>query len=318
MASVTGRSVSYNILNVPSYCLIFPHFTPALRILKPRMTYTLGRDADTDFQLPAELVSRRHAEIQWTLTNGFVIRDRKSTNGTRVNGVPVLQPQLLKDGDTIEIGPFVLRFRELGGDISELDRLSKQASETVDAELIALSDAAAAAPTSPSVAFGGVWDGQELLAMVDLISTRELTGVLTVRGENVEGQVGFEKGEIRRARSGDKAGEEAVRAVLRQARGRYDFASGPLRLEPNCRLKAKPILVDVARQLDESTPKPAPTLAPDGFLLSADGFPVPSAGSDSTTRHAMPVPDETPPKAGASTAATGDESGLCDSNPANP
>jgi len=55
-------------------------------------------------------VSRRHAEIR-RVEGGpdVVVRDLQSTNGTRVNGVPVHE-QVLADGDEVTVGTTVLRF----------------------------------------------------------------------------------------------------------------------------------------------------------------------------------------------------------------
>src|SRR5437762_1987577 len=105
---------------MPRYILLSTQLKPRLRVLRPRATYVLGRDPLADVPLPSEAVSRQHAEMEWTMTNGFVIRDRKSTNGTRVNGVPVIQPRLLKDGDEVGIGPFRLAFRVYHGDIAPI------------------------------------------------------------------------------------------------------------------------------------------------------------------------------------------------------
>ena len=69
---------------------------------------TVGRLPECDVSLPDPNVSRRHAEIRPS-GEGFVVVDLGSTNGTRVNGVPVGEKRLL-DGDAIAIGNTVLRF----------------------------------------------------------------------------------------------------------------------------------------------------------------------------------------------------------------
>ncbi len=72
-------------------------------------TSIIGRADDADIQVGEYAVSRRHAMI---LTNGraHLIRDLGSTNGTRVNGLHVVE-KLLRDGDTIEIGGTAFQFR---------------------------------------------------------------------------------------------------------------------------------------------------------------------------------------------------------------
>ncbi|MDA8070500.1 MAG: DUF3662 and FHA domain-containing protein [Actinomycetota bacterium] len=55
-------------------------------------------------------VSRRHAEVCRVGDGPTVaVRDLGSTNGTRVNGVPV-QQQVLADGDEVTVGTTVLRY----------------------------------------------------------------------------------------------------------------------------------------------------------------------------------------------------------------
>jgi len=55
-------------------------------------------------------VSRRHAEIRRAEDGvSVVLRDLRSTNGTRVNGVPV-QDHVLADGDEVSVGTTVLRY----------------------------------------------------------------------------------------------------------------------------------------------------------------------------------------------------------------
>jgi pSer/pThr/pTyr-binding forkhead associated (FHA) protein len=53
-------------------------------------------------------VSRRHAEVR-RIGEKFVVSDLGSTNGTRVNGVPVRE-QFLSSGDQITIGSTTLVF----------------------------------------------------------------------------------------------------------------------------------------------------------------------------------------------------------------
>ena len=71
----------------------------------------LGRHRDCDITLDDPMVSRRHAEIR--LTDGrHVLLDLSSSNGTWVAGHPVLQHPL-RDGDTIQLGDQVLRYRTI-------------------------------------------------------------------------------------------------------------------------------------------------------------------------------------------------------------
>jgi len=63
----------------------------------------IGREADAaHLLLPERQVSRKHAKIERT-PNGFVLTDLESKNGTYLNGKEVREPQVLQDGDEIQI-----------------------------------------------------------------------------------------------------------------------------------------------------------------------------------------------------------------------
>ncbi len=63
---------------------------------------TLGRDDGCDVMLPDPEASGRHARLE-PGAGGALLRDLGSTNGTRVNGVPVTEHRLAA-GDQVEIG----------------------------------------------------------------------------------------------------------------------------------------------------------------------------------------------------------------------
>ena len=69
----------------------------------------LGRD-EADIQIDSPTVSRRHARIRIAGTEA-VIEDLGSKNGTLVNGERVSTVVRLKDGDQVQVGSVVSRFR---------------------------------------------------------------------------------------------------------------------------------------------------------------------------------------------------------------
>ena len=69
---------------------------------------TIGRLPESTVHLNNAKVSRTHANIRFD-ADGYVLIDNGSTNGTRVNGVPI-EHHRLRDGDVIEIGEVPLRF----------------------------------------------------------------------------------------------------------------------------------------------------------------------------------------------------------------
>lgn len=82
----------------------------------------VGRDPQfSDFALYDEFVSNPHFTITMDQTQ-FFITDEGSTNGTRVNGVPIppRQRMLLQPEAIIEVGQTRLQFKRLGGTTRQL------------------------------------------------------------------------------------------------------------------------------------------------------------------------------------------------------
>lgn len=78
-------------------------------------TVTIGRLPDCTIVLADPNVSRVHAEVHPATRDGYgateyEIVDRGSTNGTRVNGMPVVGPRLLVSGDKITLGATAIGF----------------------------------------------------------------------------------------------------------------------------------------------------------------------------------------------------------------
>ena len=79
---------------------------------------TIGRLPDCGVVLADPNVSRQHAEIRPAAAGGpagaggYEISDMGSTNGTKLNGIPVVGSQALKDGDTVTVGATAIRFEQ--------------------------------------------------------------------------------------------------------------------------------------------------------------------------------------------------------------
>jgi pSer/pThr/pTyr-binding forkhead associated (FHA) protein len=63
----------------------------------------LGRRESADVFVPDSCVSRQHCQLELA-TEGVVIRDLQSTNGTIVNGNLLTREHALKVGDSLLIG----------------------------------------------------------------------------------------------------------------------------------------------------------------------------------------------------------------------
>ncbi len=74
---------------------------------------TIGRVQGNDIILPKGNVSKRHSRIVLK-DSRFIVVDLKSTNGTYVNGRKITSPLVVKPGDKVYIGDFILTVEDLG------------------------------------------------------------------------------------------------------------------------------------------------------------------------------------------------------------
>lgn len=95
-------------------------------------TMSVGRRDTNDICIPHGSLSGHHADIIRAEKNGkvtYILRDNNSTNGTRINNVPVEGEQELKNSDLILFGGVEVLFD--GHDASS-DRSSYTKSHTID------------------------------------------------------------------------------------------------------------------------------------------------------------------------------------------
>lgn len=69
---------------------------------------SIGRGGDNTLVMDSDSVSRKHASIR-PITDGFLIEDLESTNGTYVND-SLVGSHLLRKGDQIKIGDTILKY----------------------------------------------------------------------------------------------------------------------------------------------------------------------------------------------------------------
>jgi pilus assembly protein CpaF len=87
-----------------------------------RTEINVGRVQGNDLMLPKGNVSKRHARLLFR-DGRFIVTDLKSTNGTYVNGRKIAQATIVREGDKIYIGDFVLRIEMPGGAAASQDAL---------------------------------------------------------------------------------------------------------------------------------------------------------------------------------------------------
>ena len=93
-----------------------PHFPRRASHPRPRAAATaivIGRSSDCDVVLDSWTVSRHHARIR---REGelWILEDLHSTNGTGVNGDPVIAPVALREGDFLTFGIVGMHFSPAG------------------------------------------------------------------------------------------------------------------------------------------------------------------------------------------------------------
>jgi hypothetical protein len=78
-----------------------------------RVRLVVGRAPNCDCFVPEECVSRRHAQL-WRDGERWYMRDLGSRNGTRVNGMRVIESVEVRPGDRVSLGGATYRLRARG------------------------------------------------------------------------------------------------------------------------------------------------------------------------------------------------------------
>ena len=76
-----------------------------------RRIWTIGRDLNQSaLVVRNDQLSRCHAAICYDSTNGFILYDNDSTNGSYVNGVRIRRSYMVQDGDLVRLGSLKFGF----------------------------------------------------------------------------------------------------------------------------------------------------------------------------------------------------------------
>ncbi len=94
---------------LPALFLVEPAVV-AGRVIVVEQPTLVGRAADADVKLDDPFISDRHVRFD-RLASRLVIEDLGSTNGTVVNGLPVVGRRALDRGDVIRIGQTIMEVR---------------------------------------------------------------------------------------------------------------------------------------------------------------------------------------------------------------
>src|ERR1700689_1267009 len=108
---------------------------------------SVGRVQGNDLMLPKGNVSKHHARLL-SRDGRFIVTDLKSTNGTYVNGRKTSQATIVREGDKIYIGDFVLRV-ETGQGASGADAVPRPQTAPTESSVSTAAAAPAGAAPGP-------------------------------------------------------------------------------------------------------------------------------------------------------------------------
>jgi pilus assembly protein CpaF len=109
---------------------------------------TVGRVQGNDIVLPKGNVSKRHARLLYR-DGRFIVTDLNSTNGTYVNRRRIAQATIVREGDRIYVGDFVLRVEPPADRESSISyETSSAGTRTSHPEAAASSETAAPTPSA--------------------------------------------------------------------------------------------------------------------------------------------------------------------------
>ena len=112
-ASSTPAPITAPVTIVPDSAFDLPPAVITLpngqRIALHEGHYVVGRNLECDIVISDPNVSRQHAEFVCA-AGEVAVRDKNSTNGTKVNGVAINGDQLLQHGDVISFGTAQVKF----------------------------------------------------------------------------------------------------------------------------------------------------------------------------------------------------------------
>lgn len=77
------------------------------RLSLPAKEMIVGRDEKCDLRIGSDLVSRKHCTLK-SSSEGIVVTDLGSQNGTFVNDLPITEATLLREGDILRIGSMLM------------------------------------------------------------------------------------------------------------------------------------------------------------------------------------------------------------------
>jgi pSer/pThr/pTyr-binding forkhead associated (FHA) protein len=202
----------------------------------------MGRSPNCELPIPSVGASRRHAHVTWE-SQGIMIRDLDSTNGTFVNGAKLTGPHRLAPGDRIMIGDRTVTFCHVD------PALATQHDAPGDVDTVQFASPHGAGDGS---AFTGNLTEIPAFAVVQMLELGMKTGLLEIqRGEDSQ-RIWFHCGMPFHAVAGVKNGIEAAFDIVLPVDGRFVFHPDTPYPTRTIQRSVTEILLEASRRLDES------------------------------------------------------------------
>lgn len=108
-------------------------------------------------------------------------------------------------------------------------------------------------PPSPNTEFSGNLSSMSFADVLQLLQVGRKTGYVELEMAGKKGEIGIEGGEVRQARAGTAAGEEAFYQLAAWKSASFAFISGPLKGPSNVTQPTMPLLMEAMRRVDEAS-----------------------------------------------------------------
>jgi pSer/pThr/pTyr-binding forkhead associated (FHA) protein len=203
----------------------------------PDRPATIGRVEGNDIVLPARIVSRRHARVEWRDGQFFVV-DQGSSNGTNVNEHKVSE-SMVRPGDEIRIGSFIIRCLESGED-------DEDEEDDASATMVVGPEGSAAVSS-----FAGKIEEMGIGEIATIIEMTRKTGTLVLRLKGATSKIYFKDGQIINAEHGSKKAQDAFFEIFRHGEGTFEFEQGTPLVKKVIEMPTMSLLLEAARLSDE-------------------------------------------------------------------